>query len=273
MCIRDSPLVVYSHGSGGQRWIHANYTEFLASHGYVVIAPDHTGNTLIERFTGVEIDRDAVLIQRAADITALLDATFDAGALDSLASSLNGDVVVTGHSFGGLTAYATVSGITTGAGTYEADPRVTAIITLAPAAGPTLLPDEQLSSITVPHLVIGATSDDTTPIDPNVERPWELLGSEVSYRVDLVAAEHETFTDLCSYPAELRELESVPELVVDAVGDFSATSCAPTAMPLERAREIVNSFAVRFLDEVTGDGPALSSGDVAFGEDLVFVAR
>ena len=81
------------------------------------------------------------------------------------------------------------------------------------------------------------------------------------------------FTDLCAYPAELSELESVPEIVVDAVGDFSATSCAPTAMPLERAREIVNSFAVRFLNEVTSDGPALSSGDVAYDEDLVFVTR
>ena len=45
------PLVLYSHGSGGLRYIHSSYTETIASHGYVVVAPDHTGNTACLLYT------------------------------------------------------------------------------------------------------------------------------------------------------------------------------------------------------------------------------
>ncbi len=41
----DFPLVIYSHGNGGLRYVSAFLTEHLASHGFVVMAPDHTGNT------------------------------------------------------------------------------------------------------------------------------------------------------------------------------------------------------------------------------------
>ncbi len=40
------PLVVFSHGNGGMRLQSLFFTEYLASHGYVVAAPDHMGNTL-----------------------------------------------------------------------------------------------------------------------------------------------------------------------------------------------------------------------------------
>ena len=43
------PLVVYSHGSGGLRYIASYYTEAIASYGYIVAAPDHTGNTAVDR--------------------------------------------------------------------------------------------------------------------------------------------------------------------------------------------------------------------------------
>ncbi|MCP9211521.1 alpha/beta hydrolase family protein [Streptomyces sp. NEAU-Y11] len=39
------PLVVYSHSTGGHRREAAYMATHLASHGYVVVAPDHTGDT------------------------------------------------------------------------------------------------------------------------------------------------------------------------------------------------------------------------------------
>ncbi len=273
----EFPLVVYSHGSGGQRWIHSNYTEFLASHGYVVVAPDHTGNTLLERFAGTEIDFNEVALQRPTDVTAVIDAVFATdGATDlnaGIGASLTDDLIVTGHSFGGFTSYASVSGVTTTAGTYEADGRVDAIITLAPAANELLLTDELLAAVDVPHLVMVGDSDDTTPIDPNVERPWALVPGSPSYRVELVAGEHETFTDICDYAEQLPQLESVPEFVITAIDGFGATSCAPTAMPLDRAQEITNSFAIRFLDEVTQGGSPLSTDDVIYPDDIRFLTK
>ena len=271
------PLVVYSHGSGGQRWIHSDYTEFMASHGYIVVAPDHTGNTLFERFAGTDIDPGLIAFQRPTDVTAVLDAALATDPSEplgaALANALTDDVIVTGHSFGGFTSYATVSGVTTTAGTYPADERVDAIITLAPAAGPQLLTDELLSQVDVPHLVIVGDSDDTTPIDPNVERPWALTTGSPNYRVELAAAEHESFTDLCDYGAFLPELEAVPEFVLTAIDGFSGTSCAETVMPLERAQEITNTFAVRFLDEVTQGAPALNDDNATYDDDLTFLTR
>ncbi len=271
------PLVVYSHGSGGQRWIHSDYTEFMASHGYVVVAPDHTGNTLLERFGGGDLDFELIAFQRPNDVTAVIDAVFAIdGATEintALSGSLTEDLIVTGHSFGGFTSYASVSGVTTTSGTYEPDGRVDAIITLAPAANELLLTDELLASVDVPHLVMVGDSDDTTPIDPNVERPWALVPGSPSYRVELVAAEHETFTDLCNYNEQLPELESVPEFVVDAVAGFTATTCAPTVMPLDRAQEITNTFAVRFLDEITQGAPALSDDSVVYDDDIRFLTK
>src|SRR5258706_10032545 len=39
------PVIVFSHGSGGTRVGYVFLTEFLASHGYIVIAADHIGNS------------------------------------------------------------------------------------------------------------------------------------------------------------------------------------------------------------------------------------
>src|SRR5690606_6372290 len=38
------PFVAFSHGNGGVRFQNTFQAERLASHGFVVVAPDHTGN-------------------------------------------------------------------------------------------------------------------------------------------------------------------------------------------------------------------------------------
>ena len=43
------PVVGYSHGNNGVRFISAFLTEQLASHGFVVAAADHAGNTAPRR--------------------------------------------------------------------------------------------------------------------------------------------------------------------------------------------------------------------------------
>ena len=71
------PLVVYSHGSGGLRYIASYYTEAIASHGYVVAAPDHTGNTAVDRLLGAEADFDVTALNRPNDVAATIDAMLD----------------------------------------------------------------------------------------------------------------------------------------------------------------------------------------------------
>ncbi|NDH89099.1 MAG: hypothetical protein EBY61_10915, partial [Actinobacteria bacterium] len=67
------PMVVYSHGSGGLRFIHSDYTETLASHGFVVVAPDHAGNTAVERVLGNADPSDVIAYNRPLDVTAVID--------------------------------------------------------------------------------------------------------------------------------------------------------------------------------------------------------
>src|SRR5262245_10742139 len=40
------PLIIFSHGFGGIRFQSYFITERLATHGFVVVSPDHPGNTL-----------------------------------------------------------------------------------------------------------------------------------------------------------------------------------------------------------------------------------
>src|SRR6266404_8799670 len=39
------PLVIFSHGNGGSRQQNTFWCDYLASHGYIVVSADHTGNS------------------------------------------------------------------------------------------------------------------------------------------------------------------------------------------------------------------------------------
>jgi dienelactone hydrolase len=79
--------------------------ERLASHGFVVLAPDHLGNTHFDDEAALD---DAFLAVRAADMVRVLDAALAPGA-PALPGPLRGQldparVGVLGHSFGAVTA-------------------------------------------------------------------------------------------------------------------------------------------------------------------------
>jgi predicted dienelactone hydrolase len=270
------PLVIYSHGSGGIRYVHSNYTEALASNGYIVAAADHTGNTAADQLLGTEVDGAITAFNRPNDVQRVIDAFLDPESIETVGyvASVNpGQIAVTGHSFGGFTSYAMASGFSNDQGEFVADERVAAIIPLAPAAGPSLLTDEQLASIDIPALVMVGTNDQTTPIDPNVTRPWELTASSPSYRVDLTAAEHETFTDLCAYQAFLPTLPDALPAVIDTINERTEAGCGPDDMPIDRAQAITNTFAVAFLDEVFKGGEPIALDQVDEQTDLAYQVK
>ncbi len=133
------PLVVYSHGSGGLRFLASDYTETIASYGYIVAAPDHTGNTALERLSNTETEFDVTALNRPAGHHRRdqRDARIRRAPRRSgfVANVDPESIAVTGHSFGGFTAYAMASGYENAPGSFAADPRVDAIIPLAPATG------------------------------------------------------------------------------------------------------------------------------------------
>lgn len=166
------PVLVFSHGSGGLRQQSATIVETVASHGFVVVAADHAGNTAIDRLLGAETDFGVSARNRVLDVVLLLDEV-EAGRLAGGLADPD-RVAVMGHSFGDFTALAVAGGYDD----IAADPRVDAIVPLAPASS--RLTDEALSSIGIPMLIVTGSDDATTPgaevPDGTVEAAQALAG-------------------------------------------------------------------------------------------------
>lgn len=65
-------VVVYSHGAGGESQHAYPYAELLASHGFVVVSPEHPGTTIAD-FGDNYSPFERWILDRPADIPASLD--------------------------------------------------------------------------------------------------------------------------------------------------------------------------------------------------------
>jgi predicted dienelactone hydrolase len=94
-------VVVFSHGHQGYAENSSFLAEHLASWGFVVVAPDHTGNTTLD---GSDRTTDIYAL-RPGDVAAALDWALDPA--DAVRAAVDpADPVLLGHSFGGYTALA-----------------------------------------------------------------------------------------------------------------------------------------------------------------------
>ena len=275
------PLVVYTHGSGGLRYIASDYTEALASHGYIVVAADHSGNTAVDQFVDSSDDRATIAYNRPRDVQVLIDEMLNPESPETVGFVASVDperIAVTGHSLGGYATYAVVSGMSNEAGTIEPDERIDAIIPIAPALGDgdpatSLITDERLAAVDLPTLILVGTDDSTTPVDPNVVRAFEQASSETIYRVELVAAEHQSFTDVCNYQSSFRELENPTPEVLEVIDEFAVEGCSEGDMPIDRVQELTNTFAVSFLDSVFADGQMITPSDTEIPDDVIYTVK
>lgn len=195
------PLVLYSHASFGHRRQSSFLTTHLASHGYVVAAVDHVGNTTIDfaersrraaagEATGQE--RDAyvrrIIADRVPDLRFLLDEMVaPSGPLSSHIDERR--IGLIGWSFGGWAALAML----------EEDDRVGALLALAPAGNSKPLPGIIPATLTfrwkreVPTLFLVAEKDRFIPLSGEYEL-FERTPSRKSMFV-LKEADHGHFAD------------------------------------------------------------------------------
>jgi predicted dienelactone hydrolase len=248
------PLVVYSHGSGGLRYIASYFTERLAAAGFVVVAPDHLGNTAVEEATKTESPPAVIAKERPADVHAVIDATLAATAdpADPLSGAIDPKRIgVAGHSAGGSTALVTVSGREG----VSADPRVRALVLMAPYVDP--VTKSELAGIDVPTMMISGTRDTTTPIRTQTERVWKLLPGRPLYRVDLRGAAQQSFTDVCFYEQLVPTLPAIPQVLVDAVNERAKEGCTPKDLEIGRAQRLIDRYSIAFLERyLEGDHAA-----------------
>jgi dienelactone hydrolase len=103
-CAATRPVMVFSHGNGGVRFQSIFWTEFLATHGWVVIAPDHRENTLYDLDASILLE---VAMRRPLEVAASFDWLTGTDGGGELAGCLDASegYAVSGHSFG---AYTTV---------------------------------------------------------------------------------------------------------------------------------------------------------------------
>ena len=220
------------------------FTETLASHGVVVVAPDHAGNTTIDQFVGSSDPPEVISANRPVDVSVVISAVLDGSADAEIADAVDEESIgVTGHSFGGYTALAIGGGV--GDLSIEPDERVAAVIAFAPAARG--LGDDDLSAIDVPTMVVSGTLDTATEIDPNTVRVAELVTGRPLYRVDLVGATHQSFTDVCDYTVLLRELPDISQDILDLVAEQADNTCDPDVLDVEEAHMLINRYSIAFL--------------------------
>jgi len=239
------PLVLYSHGNNGWGWVHADLTQQLASYGFVVVAPDHVGNTLLDSLLGSVAEPESIRVDRPLDVSATLSAVLDGSGisqLDEVGAVVDAERVgIVGHSLGGLTALLSVAG----SDEVDADGRIDAIVAMAPAT--TLLDDALLGRVDVPTLLLTGTSDTTTPIATNTERPFDLISGRPLYRVDLVDAGHMTFSDICLFVDLLNEIEGVSGAILALADSYAVEACVPELLDIDTAQDAINHTVTAFL--------------------------
>ena len=159
-CSETRPVLLFSHGYGGVRWQSPFLTEHLATHGWVVVAPDHTLNTF---YDNNDKEFYNLVLRRPQDIADSYDWLLTDAALSPCVDPAAG-YAVSGHSFGGYTAFA-VGGATvndpSGGEVDLSDDRVWAVLPMAPWDASGALTDGT-AAIEVPVMTLSGTRDTTT---------------------------------------------------------------------------------------------------------------
>ncbi|MEM7435740.1 MAG: dienelactone hydrolase family protein [Myxococcota bacterium] len=184
------PVVVYSHCYTCTRWSAHAVMEYLASHGFVVVAPEHTGDTLFDLQADRAPPLDAALLTvRVADVRFVLDRV-----LDSEGTLLPEGIVVDssrvgmlGHSLGSVTAGAVA----------QEDDRIAAAAGLAAPMDNPLIPGVSIGAIEVPLAFLVATEDNSVGEAGNiVTRNNFAVANPPVYKLEVIDAGHWSVTNI-----------------------------------------------------------------------------
>ncbi|MEI7593631.1 MAG: hypothetical protein WCK41_10465 [Actinomycetes bacterium] len=272
------PLVIYSHGSGGLRYVASYFTEALASHGFIVVSADHTGDTATDQIVGTAVSPEQNAVNRVSDvdfeINTMLAKNTTAG--DPFEHAINPDAIgTTGHSFGGFTAIAAVTGYSNPMGSIPGDARIKAVGLMAPFTTP--LDDATLAKLSVPTIVMTGTKDTTTPIHPMTDRLWEFATASPMYKVELTDGGHQSFSDVCFYQRTLPSLPEVPQVIIDTIDRQAVGGCGPGLLDDRRAQQVANTFIISFLEtelaHVDGYSQVLTTDGASAYPEVVFSAK
>lgn len=219
------PVVLFSHGSGGQPWQSTFFTAHLASQGFVVVAPPHPGNTTsdcLEGCLGGGMSNRLALVDSALNRPPDIIAAFDGAAgLSAGGDPILGGLLdparagVTGHSFGALTSIF-------GGGR---DDRFRAVVPMASPALPAVI--DEAKHLRVPTLLMAGGEDGLAPLS-GVQSIFDALPADGAERwlLTFPRGGHFAYANLC------------PPV---------AAGCGPNGLPQSKAHTLINRWATAFL--------------------------
>ncbi|HEY4929518.1 MAG TPA: dienelactone hydrolase family protein [Acidimicrobiales bacterium] len=173
------PIVLFSHGYGGERLYYSNLLTGIASWGYVVVSADYLERGLAAQALNVTTTPTAAQdssVMRSS-LTAVESASADpASPLHGVADPKR--VAAVGHSAGGGTAFDALD-----------SPAVATAVGWAPVP-PSGAPSSK------PVMLIGAEGD-TVVTPPNVKKSYEEFRGPKAL-VEISGEGHNTYTDICT---------------------------------------------------------------------------
>jgi predicted dienelactone hydrolase len=269
-------FLVFSHGFGGINTQSTQLMEALASHGFIVASPAHTGNTALDQSDDMPAEK------RVPDVSFVIDTMFERSNTPSDAFEGRIDeskVGVLGHSYGGQTSMGMVAGWA-GAGP---DPRVKAIGVIAGGVGEGDFSDEAFASVTAPTVLLVGTLDPTSAFENHNYAFTHMPNAEGLFKIEITDANHTHFANVCDIGNYLIddlgiEQDAWPGLGAEALIQPYNDTCTDDVFPIAEAHRLQNLYMVahfrRYLLGETGYDFYLSSEYSDANEPTVsFVAQ
>lgn len=173
------PIVIFSHGLGGNRDGAEYLLDHLAAHGYAAVAVQHHGSDTPAVFGDPDgwkhAISPAVAVERFRDIPFAIDALEKMNASDArLRGRLDlSRIGMSGHSYGAITTMALAGQAIAGGRISFADPRIKAAIAYSPSK-PQRAGAEAFASVHIPTFHMTGT-DDKNPLDASVPASSRLF--------------------------------------------------------------------------------------------------
>src|SRR5688500_10722312 len=197
------PLVLFSHALDSERFQSYHQMHTIASHGFIVAAPSHTGNTISDKIYGTSDTFQQSLIDRYHDMIfakETLLASTTSGPQILMDGPGNPRMAATGHSTGAATALALLDGQDDAWMRVPPDPDVDVAVPIGPAvmfhtpdswAGdPTATPPIPAPPIAdKPIMIIGGSADTTTP-PAYAQQVWDTWESNQKFRAEIHGITH-----------------------------------------------------------------------------------
>lgn len=235
------PGVLFSHCHACVRFSSFSLAGHLASHGWLVVAPDHAGNTLPDALAGAALPLDDATLQlRLGDQVAVLDAALSGGLLPDGVQLDPARVAAAGHSFGS---------VTTGLFVQEDGRPAAALALAAPMENP-LLSGVRTASLGVPTAFVLAEEDGSIGAPGNALLEADhARAAPPSWLLRLPDAGHWSVTDLAGLtPDVMAGCGSAPRQL-----DPRQTVTFP---PASGFLGTTRAFAAAFLAATLGDDPS-----------------